>query len=115
MITGLGAATAFGSASGYTAAYFAAGDTSSDPLSALIGLGPVGIIAVLLITGFLRTRGEVESLNKRIEVKDEIIARKDAQIAALTSGYVDKAMPTLTRLATLLERIEDGRRGRGAT
>lgn len=88
----------------------AAADTATDPIAILTGLGPVGIFAILLITGKLRTEGEVKSLERRLEVKDEIIGQKDALLQALTTGYVDKAMPTLTRVASVLERIETDRR-----
>lgn len=103
----------YSAASTVAMSHWAAADNPADPISILYGLGPVGLICALLITGHLRTRGEVTGLEQRIVVKDQIIAQKDAQIQALTQGYVDKAMPTLTRLATVLERIESDRRAQG--
>jgi hypothetical protein len=108
--------TALGLGSGTAAAItYAVSDGGGDPISILTGLGPVGVVALLLIFGKLRTEAEVKGLQQRLEVKDEIIAKKDKQIEALTQGYVDKAMPTLTRLAVALERIDERQTRNGAS
>lgn len=92
----------------------AAAGTTEDPWSLLIGYGPLGLIAALLIFGKLRTEAEVKGLEERIKAWQDIVAQKDAQIIALQNGYTDKAIPTLARAIMILERLEEDRRGRGS-
>lgn len=83
----------------------AAADTATDPLSLLTGLGPAGIIIVLLVVGKLRTEGEVKRLEVELDRKDQVIEAKDAQLAALQDGIVGQAIPALTRYTDTVEQV----------
>lgn len=85
----------------------AAGQTVTDPLTALIGLGPVGIIAFLFIIGKIRTEGEVKRLTDNLDKKDE-------QIASLQKSIMEQAIPAVVKATEVLQEIapllREGRR-----
>jgi hypothetical protein len=77
----------------------------ADPVAWLINLGVAGIWLIAFLTGKIRPGKEVESLEARLAVKDKIIEQKDTQIAALSAGLMDRALPILERTTLILERV----------
>lgn len=78
--------------------------TVSDPLAWLVNLGVAGIVIVLLVTGQLRTKWEVNALDKRIADQDKVI--KEFQDA-----LIGQTLPALARSAQVLEAIPSSERG----
>jgi hypothetical protein len=77
----------------------------SDPLTWLVNLGVAGIVIILLVTGQLRTKAEVEHLQRENERKDKLLDAKDGQIAAMQAVITDKTLPALSRSTQVLEAI----------
>lgn len=78
--------------------------TVSDPLTWLVNLGVAGIVIVLLVTGQLRTKWEVNALMKQIADQEQVI--RDFQDA-----LIGKTLPALARSAQVLEAIPSSERG----
>lgn len=91
------------------AAILAADVTSSpvDPFNWVTGLGFPGVIIALLVSGYLRTKPEVDRLTADNAAKDAIIARKDEQIDALHATIAEQALPALAESTRVLEAIPD--------
>lgn len=94
-------------------------EAGTDPVSWLVNYGVAGVIIILLVTGQLRTKAEVEGLKSELTKKDESITAKDAALTALVTqlttflpqlakvGDVVEALPKSgdTQLAAVLARI----------
>lgn len=88
-------------ASGLALAYHAMADgavTVSDPFTWLVNLGVAGIVIVLLVTGQLRTKAEVEHLLAEIEAKDKVIDAVQTQLLGST-------LPALAQSTRVMEAI----------
>lgn len=77
----------------------------ADPVGWLVNLGTAGVWLLLFITGRIRSGKEVENLEARLAQKDRLIEAKDAQIASLSAGMMDKAIPVVERATQVLERL----------
>jgi hypothetical protein len=89
-----------------TALAYTAADTGGVDLTSLLGtvVTPV-IVILLLLTGKLRTEGEVKNRDETIRILRQQNTDKDVQLTALQAGVVEKAIPALTRTALILERL----------
>jgi hypothetical protein len=81
----------------------AAADAATDPWSALIGLGPVGIILLLFVLGKIRTEAEVTRLEKR---NDELTK----QLAEVAKVLMEQVIPAQAKSTLVLERLYEERR-----
>lgn len=70
----------------------------TDPFTWLINLGVAGIVLVLLITGQLRTKAEVDHLMSEIAAKDRVIEAVQKELLGTT-------LPALTQSTRVLEAI----------
>lgn len=80
------------------AALEATSSPTSDPLSWLINLGVAGIVIVLLVTGQLRTKSEVEHLLAEIEAKNKVIDAVQVQLLSST-------LPALANSTRVIEAV----------
>lgn len=71
---------------------------ANDPLTWLVNLGVAGIVIVLLVTGQLATKSEVNQLKAQIETKDRLIEAFQSQL----TGH---ALPALAQSTRVLEAI----------
>jgi len=83
----------------------AADQPLADPVAWLINLGVAGIWLTAFLTGKVRPGKEVESLEARLALKDKIIEAKDTQIASLSAGMMDRAVPVIERATQVMERL----------
>lgn len=83
---------------------------TTDPMAWLINLGVAGVVIILLVTGRLRTKSEVDNLTKENERKDVLIDSKDAQIAALQDAIINKTIPAIAESARVLEVLPQSQR-----
>lgn len=92
---------------------FAAGEltTGADPFNWVTGLGFPGVIIALLITGYLRTKPEVDRLVADNRAKDKVIERKDEIIISLQTTITQQALPALARSTEVLEAIPSSETG----
>ena len=74
-----------------------AADTS-DPLVWLVNLGVAGIVIVLLVTGQLRTKSEVDHLLAEIAAKDRVIDAVQTQLLGQT-------LPALAQSTRVIEAV----------
>jgi hypothetical protein len=92
----------------------AAAEVATDPLTALVSYGAVGIILFLFVIGKIRTEGEVRRLQADKEQLRSEMAAKDDQISRLTASIMEQAIPTLAKSTDLLSRLapllQEGRR-----
>jgi hypothetical protein len=88
------------------AAYAVTSDSSGLDLTSLLGtvVTPV-IVILLLLTGKLRTEGEVKNRDETIAILRRQNSDKEDQLVALQTSVVEKAIPALTRTALILERL----------
>lgn len=71
---------------------------SDDPITWLINLGVAGIVIVLLITGQLRTKAEVDHLLSEIAAKDRVIEAVQTQLLSNT-------LPALAHSTRVMEAV----------
>ena len=88
-------------AEAYAALVALAATASTDPLAWLVNLGVAGVVIVLLVTGQLRTKAEVENLKEEIAAKDKVIEAFQLQLTGHT-------LPALAQSARVLEAIPGG-------
>lgn len=75
-----------------------AATTTEDPLIFLLNFGTLGVVFVLLLTGFLFTKPYVQRLEKEIEVKDRLLETLGTQLSMHT-------LPALARTAKVMEAV----------
>jgi len=88
----------------------AAGDgsnASTDPLNILLSYGPLGLIVLAFIMGWIHPGTTVRRLEKQIEEKDAVIKSKDEQIVTLQSAMVNDTIPALVRSNDILHDFPD--------
>lgn len=78
--------------------------SASDPISWLINYGVAGVIIILLVTGQLRTKAEVEGLKAELTKKDESITAKDAALTALVT-QLTTFLPQLAKVGDVVEAL----------
>lgn len=78
--------------------------SGSDPVSWLINYGVAGVIIILLVTGQLRTKAEVEGLKAELIKKDESITAKDAALTALVT-QLTTFLPQLAKVGDVVEAL----------
>lgn len=85
---------------------YTAADTGGVDLTSLIGtvVTPV-IVILLLLTGKLRTDGEIKNRDETITILRQQNKDQATQLMALQTSVVEKAIPALTRTALILERL----------
>lgn len=81
----------------HPAVFQAATTAATDPLSLLLDFGPLGIIVVLYVVGYIPSRGQVADLKAQNAELREIIARFQTQAS--------QTVPALARSAQVLEAI----------
>lgn len=79
-------------------AFWATDQLDIDPIAWLVNYGVAGIVILLFVTGQIRTKAEVRSLERQIEAKDQAISAFQAQLSTNT-------LPALARSAEVLETI----------
>ena len=80
--------------------------TSADPVAWLVNYGVAGVVIALLVTGFLRTKAEVQGLQKQVaEIRDDLIAERAAN-AALVAQITQHTLPQMTHVADVLDRTQ---------
>jgi len=77
---------------------------SADPMTWLVNFGGLGVVLVLVVTGFLRTKAEVAALTKIADERLAQIQQKDAAIEALI-GQITHTLPQLAALAEVVEKV----------
>lgn len=75
----------------------------TDPLTLLIGYGPLGIFLILLATGQFRTKYEVQGLEKQVEQLVAELHAKDELIRAFQIQLTGHALPALAQTARVFE------------
>lgn len=79
-------------------AFLWASDGTTDPLTWLVNYGVAGIVILLLVTGQLRTKSEVNQLERQLAARDNIIE-------ALQSNLTRHTLPALASSTRVLEAI----------
>lgn len=78
---------------------------TTDPISLLIGYGPLGIFLILLATGTFRTKYEVQRLEKQIAELQADLSRERELIRAFQIQLTGHALPALAQSARVFEAI----------
>lgn len=75
--------------------------TQADPLAILLNYGGLGIFLVLLITGQVRTKSEVENYKAQLTQQQRIID-------AFTMNITGQTLPALAKSTQVLEHLPRG-------
>lgn len=79
---------------------------SADPATWLIyNGGALGVIMLLVVTGQLRTKAEVNQLNARIVSLEAQLGQKDELIKAFQTQLTGQTLPALARSAQVIEHL----------
>ena len=81
-------------------------DTSVDPTTWLIyNGGSLGVIVLLVVTGQLRTKAEVNQLNARITQMEHQLEQKDSLLQAFQMQLTGQTIPAFARATQVIERL----------
>lgn len=78
---------------------------NASPLAILLNYGVLGIIVVLLISGWVRTKPEVDGLKEQIEDLKGQLAERDRVAEAMRVQLTQQTLPAMARSAQVLETI----------
>lgn len=80
---------------------------TSDPVTYLLGFGPLGLIVAAFMFGWIYPSSTVKRLEAQLVQKDEIIQNKDLQIGTLQASIAKDSLPALIKSTTVLEGYPD--------
>lgn len=80
---------------------------TSDPVTYLLGFGPLGLIVAAFMFGWIYPGSTVRRLEDQLEKKDEIIQTKDLQIGTLQASIAKDSLPALIKSTSILEGYPD--------
>lgn len=78
---------------------------SADPMQWLVNFGGLGVVLVLVVTGFLRTKAEVAALTKINDERLEAMKQKDKALDDLVSQLTHGVLPQLVRVTEVLNAL----------
>lgn len=82
--------------------------STADPILILANYGALGIMLVLILTGTVRTKSEVENRDKQIADKEKTIADQQRIIDAFTANITGQTLPALAKSTHVLEQLPRG-------
>lgn len=77
---------------------------SGDPIGFLINYGVAGVVILLLVTGQLRTKAEVATMERVAEERREQIVALERALGAVMGQLAD-TLPGITHLAEVIEAL----------